>query len=256
MPSHRGCLPTDAIFNRLSVVHQLHSFVSSEASGCILPAHGERRIIHPLFLPQNPAQCQVHAVRAAVRSVNRSDVDARIKRHGVDQELRSRLWNSNFLLATMIMILSNLLCQIQTASFKRTLGFIILNLIAMIISIIFNQRVGDESFLEIMWYIAMIIGAFVNTVIHAIISKQNSAATVKQGVTIFEFEQYKDMFNSLQEGVIVLDQPTAVEPSYRVFFINEIMQTILKMLLPGDQSVGLQDHFVLCILNNFCLIFV
>ena len=66
--------------------------------------------------------------------------------------------------------------------------------------------------------------------------KQNAQASVDQSVQLFEFEQYKDMFNSLQEGVIVFDLPTDDKPSYRVFFINELMQSIMDLLIETARS--------------------
>ena len=162
------------------------------------------------------------------------------------------LYGSLILAVTiLVMFLSNLLCQIHSSSFKKTLAFIILNLTVMIISNILVYRQGDESYLEIMWYVGVIFAVVINKIIHALIIKQNSEARVQQSVILFEFEQYKDMFNSLQEGVIVLDQPTAEEPKHRVFFINEIMQTILNMLLPGDDQVDLQEHFDFPIFNIY-----
>lgn len=68
-------------------------------------------------------------------------------------------------------------------------------------------------------------------------------ASIIENVQLFEYQQYKLMFNSLQEGVLVVNTPkvdVAEVPfkDCRLFFANELMQVLMNKLLgiPTDLS--------------------
>ena len=59
-------------------------------------------------------------------------------------------------------------------------------------------------------------------------------ANVDKNIEKFEFDQYKEVFNSLQEGILVTHTEHVEgreEGNFKVFFANEIMQEMMFKLL-------------------------
>ena len=71
------------------------------------------------------------------------------------------------------------------------------------------------------------------------VNNKNMASVALQEVKMFEYDQYKTMFNSLQEGIIVIDTQTKESTEaldYSLFFINEVQQLIMNKIFK------LKDH--------------
>ena len=140
------------------------------------------------------------------------------------------------LVAIMIMgmvIVSHLLCQISNS--KYVLPFIVANLLAFGLIVIFKTREGDEIVQEVLWYIGSESCIFCLITLFVRINQDTALASTSNRMQLFELEQYYDIFNCLQEGVIVFDRPIDQQSDHRVFFANEIMQSIMKQVLKADQ---------------------
>lgn len=64
-------------------------------------------------------------------------------------------------------------------------------------------------------------------------------ADIIRSIQQFEYEQYTEMFNSLQEGIIVIDSPeTEIKEiqtnNIKIFFANEMMQRLMFHMLGKD----------------------
>ena len=59
------------------------------------------------------------------------------------------------------------------------------------------------------------------------------------------------MFNSLQEGVVVLEKPADASSTHSVFFVNELMQTVMNKILESDSSPVESDKAFGNIQSNF-----
>ena len=130
-------------------------------------------------------------------------------------------------------------------------AFVVANLVIANLSLILVYRVGEEIILEICWYVIVLIGIMGLMCMFVIINTRISKANIDQSVRLFEFEQYKDMFNSLQEGVIVLDKPADGESTRSVFFVNELMQTAMNKILESDSSLEASHKAFENIQTNF-----
>ena len=87
--------------------------------------------------------------------------------------------------------------------------------------------------------IAIIIGAAIQVFVFIFVNTKNMASTALEEIKLFEFEQYKTMFNSLQEGIIVIDTPassTSETKDYALFFINEVQQIIMNKIFKLKQD--------------------
>ena len=61
---------------------------------------------------------------------------------------------------------------------------------------------------DITTMMGIILGATIETFMFVFINFKNIASSAFEEIKLFEYEQDKTMFNSLQEGVIVIDSPS------------------------------------------------
>ena len=110
---------------------------------------------------------------------------------------------------------------------------IVVNVLLMYVWIIALYHNEGGAFDDFMNYAAVVVVSTSTQVIFTFIERSNVLANVTRSIKQFELEQYKDMFNSLHEGILVVNLPNQAEgnrtPS--IFFANEIMQLIVLKLL-------------------------
>jgi len=70
---------------------------------------------------------------------------------------------------------------------------------------------------EIIFFIVTTLGGNYYIVTFAFINQKNITASIKEEVDDFEFKNYRTMFNSLQEGVFVID---TVKKEFTIYFAN------------------------------------
>ena len=102
----------------------------------------------------------------------------------------------------------------------------------MVMIVLYHKPGGAKD--DIPTYFGITLGVFIPTLIFSFVEQNNVLANVTKNIREFEYEQYKEMFNSLQEGIIVINSPndkTADKQKYSVFFANEMMQLLMQELL-------------------------
>ena len=140
-------------------------------------------------------------------------------------------------LVSMIMMLMLTICYLlcQITNSKYVMPFVVINLMLFNLQIILKTREGNEIVQEVVWYVGIEVCTCLFMIVFVRINQDNALASVSNRMQLFEFEQYYDIFNCLQEGIIVFDQPTDQQPDHRVFFANEIMQFIMTQVLKLDE---------------------
>jgi hypothetical protein len=114
------------------------------------------------------------------------------------------------------------------------------NMIALYSSIIFSNfdlkvlSNGDQFFI-VLTFLTLILYA----ILYAFVGRNISDLIVLQEKGVFEFQQYKDMFNCLQEGILVIKENLGKsqtpleknESAYKMYFINHIADRILSKVM-------------------------
>ena len=75
------------------------------------------------------------------------------------------------------------------------------------------------------------MGALLTVLVYAFSNAENMESVIKQENHEFEQTQYKQMFNTLQEGIIVFESKKSekIDPAFcSIFFINEVLDVIFK----------------------------
>lgn len=112
---------------------------------------------------------------------------------------------------------------------------IIINIFLIYVWIITFNHQAEGAPDDFGQYAAVIVVSMVTLVIFTFIDRQNVLANVTKNLQIFEFESYKEMFNSLHEGIIVINAPETLDKNesdqISIFFANEIIQLIMQQLL-------------------------
>ena len=129
-----------------------------------------------------------------------------------------------------LMIITQFLCWIITSERLLTVLVISGNIVLAFLSIILNYRIGNEDWIEILWYVAILSGSGSLLFIKVLFNRKIITQSIANSIKAFEFEHYRDMFDSLQEGVIVFEKPSEDQPMLQVFFINELMDRVLAIL--------------------------
>ena len=88
----------------------------------------------------------------------------------------------------IIMILSQMFCQIIPSDSKLGPAFVVANLVESNINIILAYRVGEETILEACWYPLQLMVILLLMYVFVIINNKNAQANIDQSVRLFEFQ--------------------------------------------------------------------
>ena len=108
--------------------------------------------------------------------------------------------------SVIILFTTQLATQIMSNNKMKAFVIIFNNFIMYIIMVVAHFKVkpqGDDMSATL----AVIVLSVVNGLVYVFINNRNVASSVFEHFKIFEYQQYKTMFNSLQEGIIVIDTP-------------------------------------------------
>lgn len=133
--------------------------------------------------------------------------------------------------ATIVgMCFIQLVNQIGFFSERITLwGSILWMLVLPTLVILINQK--ESSFMDIASYLTFINFAGLLLFQFLQVHRKNVLANITQNIQVFEYEQYRDMFNSLQEGILVFDNN---DEGCSTFFANELMLHMMGHVLKQD----------------------
>ena len=124
--------------------------------------------------------------------------------------------------------------KIASELFKDYRRIIVSNIIVLVLTNvqIIALHIKPDGLADVLPLTSYLLPQLMVVIIYCYVNKQNMLVNIRENVMMFEYDQYKEMFNSLQEGVIVISanqdvsQPSETS-SFKVFFANELMQAIL-----------------------------
>ena len=114
------------------------------------------------------------------------------------------------------------------------------NVLIMYVQVIWINHQGDVG-KDLPLYLLNTFLSLGTLLIYMFLDSQNVLANIRHKISTFEYEQYKEMFNSLQEGVLVIDSETTDADGFQVFFANELMQKLMTKVLDVKASHDEKD---------------
>lgn len=140
------------------------------------------------------------------------------------------------MLTMMLVLTAFFTCQL-VQNMKKSYFVLMMNIALMNIVVIASYynpdgQIGKDIFPILTLVVPEIICATIFFNIH----KENVIASIVENVQIYEHEKYKQMFDSLQEGVLVINTPkqdikNTSKDECRLYFANELMILLLQKIL-------------------------
>ena len=126
-----------------------------------------------------------------------------------------------------------------TENKKKIFIFVVILIPAIFVPNIVIQRTEQSNLEEIFQYVITTVSSLALMIVFINLNRQNMVASLTSNLSTFEYEQYKDLFNTLQEGIVVIDfnqTKAALKDAYSVFFANEQMTRLLSKFLGGGRA--------------------